>query len=225
MKMIMNSERPNPRGFGMIDFLIGISLFFITMYAVATLLGNLGKATRNVRQQAELVYVHNDIYSNLTNQKACRNSFSMFTAADIGNSYSNPTQIKDANDTAVFQTNGIYANGSLKLKEMDLGDFSAEDSVVNPDMGKALLHLTFEKTGESLGSKSLVRDIRLKVTRDPVTKNVTDCVSIGGTKDVWQLNADGSIYYDGGDVGIGTNAPPRISTSVTRFARKMVLVH
>ncbi|OQW46919.1 MAG: hypothetical protein A4S09_03160 [Proteobacteria bacterium SG_bin7] len=221
-------------GFGLLDLIVSMALSVIILAGITSVQNLAGQMTLNMEQENDVTLLHAEIFKHLKDSNICRASLgptgAPFGVANIGtNIYSNPTQIfqKDL-VTVAFQTNGTYkhgqfqANGRIQIQRMDLGDFEA-DAPTKPGTGKAKLNIYMQKIGASIGSNVIMRVVRLQVNRDPVApNNLLNCVAIGGDSEVWQRNADGSIFYNdpngnniSGNLGIGTNSPSEIVHIVT----------
>ncbi|MGZ3774292.1 MAG: tail fiber domain-containing protein [Pseudobdellovibrionaceae bacterium] len=205
MTKLTKKNPKNNSGFGILEVLAGSAIGFITMLGTITLVNTLNKANLNNQQQTESTFLHNDIYSLLRDPQACQNTFSTLAANNAGQSRVNVSSLKKADNSIVFSSGTLWAN-KLKINQMSFGDFVA-DNPVAPDSGKGWLRISIAKPGPSLGPQFLDRDVKIQIMRDPGTKKVLNCVAIGGTKDIWLLNPDGSIFYNGGNVGIGTTSP------------------
>ncbi len=195
-------------GFALMEILVVLGITFIALGGIMSLTTYTNGVSLNAIQQNEATMLHNEIYSLLKDSLSCQGSFTPFAVNDVGGAFSNPTQLLRSDGTVAFQAGGTYGNGKLEIQGFSLGDFTPDDAVTSPNSGKATLRINIRKTGSPIGPKDIVRDVRMGVTRNGGTNLVTNCVSIGGTKDIWTQNADGSIYYNGGNVGIGEDAPP-----------------
>lgn len=179
----------------------------VVLTGIVTMMNNLNKSNLNAQQQAETTLLQNDIYSLLRHQGACASTFATIAAQDVGQPKSAVATLVRADSTVAFQTGLLYAGSKLQLQSLELGDFVAENPAVDPHSGKAVLHVTLSKPGQPLGPRTLVRGVKLQATRNPVTRRVTSCVAIGGTKELWVLEPSGNIHYDGGNVRVGVSNP------------------
>ncbi len=194
-------------GFGLIEIMVALGLIAIMSGALLSISNHSIGVSQNAQQDVEITMFQYDAYSLLRSSTACLASLNGFTANDTGGAFSNPTQIRRADNTVAYATGSSFSNGKLVIQEMRLGSFTADDAVANPDIGKALLQITIRKEGIPIGPREVVRNVRLQVTRDPTTKIIGSCVSSGGSKEIWTQNLDNTIYYNGGNVGIGVVAP------------------
>jgi prepilin-type N-terminal cleavage/methylation domain-containing protein len=194
-------------GFSLIEVLVTLGVASAILLTTLSMTDTLNRSNTNAQQQSEIVYLQSEIYSLLRDNSACIRTFTGVAAPDFGSTYSLPTQLRRADNTVAFQTGTPYAKTGLTIQNMEFGDFIPDNSAVNPNIGNSTLHLTIRKLGAPTGLQTVVRDIKIKVTRDNATRNVVNCVAIAGTRELWNLNPDGSIHYNGGNVGIGVSNP------------------
>ncbi|MGZ3793949.1 MAG: tail fiber domain-containing protein [Bdellovibrio sp.] len=194
-------------GFSILQALIAVAISLVGTMAILTIVNTMSKSNLSNQQQAEATYLHDDIYALLRDPKACLKSFSTFAIKNVAAPETSVTNLVRADDTMAFQVGSIWASNKLRIQKMSIGDFVPDDAATAPDAGKGWLHVNIEKLGQPIGAQYLLREIKLQVMRDPATKQVLSCVAIGGTKDIWLLNPDGSIFYNGGNVGIGKSSP------------------
>lgn len=149
-------------GFSLVETVVVGGIAMIIMLGIVTIMDNLYKSNLNNQQQAEATHLHEDIYALLRDPKACLNSFAIFPLRNVGQPYSHVANLSRADRSIAFTIGTIWAINKLEIKQMRLGDFTA-DNVTNPDSGKAWLHVTINKLGQPIGSQSLLRDIKSQV--------------------------------------------------------------
>ena len=144
---------------------------------------------------------------NLLNSKvACLNSLS----GNPSGSGFTPITIRDSSaapGAAMYTVNTNDKTGLLRFDEFRVSNFVVDPT--NANLGTAELQIKLSKVGDTGTVKNVKPDIiMLKVMRN-VAGNITECFSIGGKNEaLWQIGTNLSdIYYNGGNVGIGTNAP------------------
>ncbi len=200
-------------GFGLIDLLISMALILTAAGGLISVQRYAGQVTINNQQENDVIHLQDEIYTFLNDPSSCTSSFLNLDVDDLGSgNYSHPNTILKSDQVSIaYQTNGTDQSGRLQIQSMDLGDFDV-DNAATPGAGKAILKILVDKNGTPLGQKSIRREIKLQVDRNPATKKLEKCVAIGGKggNQLWSLNPDGSIYYSGGSlgyIGIGTNRP------------------
>lgn len=200
-------------GFSLIDLLISLALVMTAFTGLVSMQTYSGQVSLNSQQTNDAIQLQDEFYTFLNDPLSCAGSFFNLIVDDKGSgNFSHPNQIlKSDGVTQVFSVGQLDQGGRLQIQSMDLGDFDLEDGAF-PRNGKAILKIYIGKNGEPIGPKTIRREIKLQVERNPVSKRLERCVAIGGKggSQLWTLNPDGSIYYNGGGlgyVGIGTNNP------------------
>jgi hypothetical protein len=115
----------------------------------------------------------------------------------------------------LFQTTGKDNTGNLIIDKMQLIKFQ-DNGAEDPYNGFGIFEITIKKAhkDKSLGSEYLrPRQIvlRMQLWASGTDQSKTRfCTPASTSSDsVWSVNGDGKIYYDGGNVGIGTSTPGR----------------
>lgn len=220
--MQISKHLHNESGSSLIIVMISLGVASIATLVIMTMIDNLNKANLNATQTAEATYLHSDIYSVLRDPNACTRSFLDLVINDMGSGYEAVSKITRGDGSTAFQVGNLTSSGKLSISEMKLGEFLPNDAAVT-STGKAYLNVTIEKQGQPSGPKSIFRSVQIQVTRNPASKKLINCVAISGTKDVWLLNTDGSIFYPGGSVGIGSDLSNPPSMVNRRIAEQIFL--
>ena len=162
------------------------------------------KSQKGIQAKDQQREVTSEVRNLLSNKTACLNSFGAANAAGVG--FIIPA-IKDSANVAKFTIDGNDKTGMLEFKE-----FRLEGAVYDPSapiLGTANLKIKMSKVGDVGSVKDIKPDvITLKIKID-ASNNIIECFSIGNTDGYWQptpANAS-HIFYNGGNVGIGTIVP------------------
>ncbi len=193
------------------------------------------KSQAAVEQKFAANSLQTQIYSLLESNNVCNLNFGTAAAANqvvVNTANSDPglfnvTNLKrtdggGASDIAFENFNAatslpVYENNSIRIKSMQLRNFQLV-GVLPTTQGQYELVINIEKNKASTGITQFApKIIKLKVILTTpwaaVNGNTTEhridtCIAFGGNADqVWSKNADNTIFYNGANVGIGTNAP------------------
>jgi len=124
------------------------------------------KGQKGVEQSYEVTAIHNEMRSLLGDSKACLNSLGDFIPGTDDSPTvdgASVTQLERKDETPVYSVGGLYARRTIKISEMKVGTYVANDAAANPYEGTAKLRIVFERQGPATGPKTLVRDIDLWV--------------------------------------------------------------
>lgn len=111
-----------------------------------------------------------------------------------------------------YQVGQVYDNNRLNLVSMQLSDFQPIGPVPTSE-GTMKLMLNFSPKGNVMGPQSFSRKMLLGITFDVDynginNPNVKNCRAVGGAAEqIWTQKPNGDIYYEGGNVGVGTTNP------------------
>ncbi len=194
------------RGLGLVEVLVASALLAITMLGLATMLSETFKSQRTVQAKDANRELAETIRALLSNKDICKASFGGGNPS--GNGFSKTKII----DTAVppnikFNINTEYIDKLVVISNFQVKNYTA-DNAAAPEIGKAMLEIRMKKTGETIGSQSMVVSLVLQVRRN-AGGNITECFSIGGAEWLWRMSPMNmaNIFYNGGNVGIGTTNP------------------
>jgi len=190
-------------GFGIIEVIVASGLMAIVSVGIITLLTDIVKTQRGIQAKDLQREIMAEIRTLLNNKTACLNSF---IGGDPAASFTRD-YIKDSANANRFSKNNNDQSNSLKYIEFKIEGWQSDAGYTT--QGLASLMVTLEKQGSVSGVKQIRQGIKLKIKRD-AAGNITECFSIGSSSDgFWQISPNNvsNIYYNGGNVGIGTDAP------------------
>jgi prepilin-type N-terminal cleavage/methylation domain-containing protein len=122
-----------------------------------------------------------------------------------------PVQLTTSGGAAVY-TSGQNVPGSnaIQIQSMKVDSFAADNAAVNPYVGKSTFTVVFNKLGNQYAGQTSTKTIKVATTTNS-SFAITECRALPGMTDgLWTLAADlQTIYYNTGNVGIGTAAPAK----------------
>src|SRR3989338_4998265 len=224
------SNRLSPRGFSLVEVMIAVSLMGVGGYFLAAMLrtGVVGQKTIQAQDDARGLVVNME--SLLLNAAACKNTF--LGLAPVAGA---PVEfIKDGSSSPVTQFTAKlppyappyekYGNRGVQLYSITIGSpgkdprnqiqrWTPDPSI--PGRKTAFVEVDWLQTGgpgERAGPQHLLRYFMVYVTNIDATNKIVDCTAMsggGGGSLIWRRNTTDStnIYYDEGNVGIGTLSP------------------
>lgn len=166
------------------------------------------KSSTKYQFDTELTLITNEINGMLSNPQKC---LTTFTNAIQENANSAPVldptpanQISPIGISGIPSTTkrylvtaGPYGNGAVKILSYGLNINAVPDPI---------LTINFENKA-ILGGGILSRTIKLYVEKD-ILGVITNCRSLSSSSvDIWSRGAGTNVYYNGGNVGIGTSTP------------------
>lgn len=196
----------NQPGFSVVEVLVALGLFAVIATGVASLIVSATKQQKGIQAKDQQRGNTSDIRVLLSAKPACFNSFGA-----VGN---NPTigfsvtSLKDAASVARYSVGSADKTGMLQFEGFEVGGWIPDP--VYPLQGRADLKIKLSKVGDTGTVKNLKSDLVTLKIKINASNQITECYSIGTQVDgFWQPSPSNSndIFYDGGNVGIGTAAP------------------
>lgn len=194
----------NKNGMTLLNVLVAIGLMAILSYLLMNLIGLMFGSTKRAQQKSDVVDITGTIRGILTAPAACTNSFATPPSINPSVNGAAVSQIKNATGVVIYQENGIYENNSIKITTIDITNYVPDGAGI--PMGIADLQIGFQLLGTGVGVSDLSRTIKLRLELN-ATNNIIKCSAFGTNDNIWSQNPNGSIYYNGGNVGINTNTP------------------
>ena len=206
-------------GNALVGILAAVGIFGIISVAMSTLIADVWKAQNSAKSLAEANNFHEEVRTHLSNRQACLNTFGgpsrdyriphpkSFDINDVKNG-ENPAATPAPTVTTRYVKNTALGSGAIEIASMRIVYPSPLNSPSDPD--EALFLLSYRPKGQVLGPDILkAREIVLAVKID-AGGVMTECRPKAKMSDgIWQrLATDPSkIYYNEGNVGIGTTTP------------------
>ena len=219
-------------GFSLIEMLLILGLISIAMVAAMSALDYTMKGQIASEQRVAVSNVQEQIFNFIQNGNICKSNFNNTTVATMQSSL-NVTQLNDSQPTPqkVFEVYGAttpgapaYENNSIRIKSMSLKNFLSYSSTATPNAdGQADLEIVYEKNKAANGASEFkARVLKLKTklngnfdmsVASPYTNGtnqalkIVNCATAGSANLIWTQNPDDTIFYTGGNVGVGAAAP------------------
>jgi prepilin-type N-terminal cleavage/methylation domain-containing protein len=205
-----HKNKSKQRGFSLVEVLIAAGLLSIISYGLMSLITNATKQQKSIVAKDAMRELTGEIRNVLSDSIACTKTFggNDFTISTGADPEVKVNHIKDALNNDKYSVDSNYFNELLKLKAIKLEKLII-DVGSSPVTGVAKLNLTAEKLGDIQGSRTTHQVISIKVTFTPATNTILDCVSMSASSEsLWKLATNMTdIYFNAGNVGIGTSTP------------------
>jgi type II secretory pathway pseudopilin PulG len=198
-------SKKNNSGFGIVEVLVAIGLVAIMAVGITSMLTGAMKSQKGIQAKDQQRDLTSEIRALLNDNNACKNSF------NGGNPSTGFTKANIINGAGVtkYSIPGKDKTGMLNYEEFRVDNWVADASSVV--QGRADLKIKLSKVGDTGTAKDIKPDvITLKVTLSGAGGTIVDCFSIGMQSDgFWKVSPANSnnIYYNAGNVGIGTTTP------------------
>lgn len=209
MKNILSLDQKlnSKKGFSLVEILVVFGMLAIIAGAIASIITAGAKQQKGVQAKDQQREVTAEIRTLLNNKTACLNSFGR---QDPSVGFTTAT-IKDAANIVRYTVGTNDKTGFLKFEEFGIANWVADAGYTT--QGLADLKIKLSKVGDTGSIKDLKPDIITLKIKLLSTGNISECFSIGSQSDgFWQANpaSISDIFYGGGNVGIGTNAPSAV---------------
>jgi len=199
MKMI------NQNGMGLIEVMVAGAIGLIVIIGISGLITDVFKSQRTVQSKDASRELITSLRSFLSDSVICTASFGGNNPSGTGFT---KTQIIDASSNIKYQTGINYFNNLVTITKMSVSNY-IQDNAANPKVGKANFTIAMDKVGATTGGTQLAPiTILLQISLD-AGSNITQCHALGGSDSLWQISPSNKadIYYQAGNVGIGTSSP------------------
>ncbi|WP_419172566.1 type II secretion system protein [Halobacteriovorax sp.] len=190
------------RGFTLVEIMVAAGLIGILALALMRMTSTSMKTMKTASSTSEINQIVGEMRSMLATPTACENSFQGLNANDSGPI----SQLRNDTNEDRYILNKKY-NG-VTIESIRLSSAASEVSVNSGSTGETHLVIQFNK-GKNTYSEELVKKIKLWVQVDP-SDAIIDCRTLSdGESTIFSRSATdpNDIYYNAGNVGIGTNSP------------------
>ena len=218
----------NPKGFSLVGILVGVSLLGLLTLGMMQVFSNMLKNQNFGKFRTEVENFGEEFRVQLGSEAICTATFTG-TLLNPAVAVTKPL-IKDASGNTVYSTNTDMGDHSFKIASMDLKSSPTAPWYVEDDpvagTGRMTLTVNYQALMSQSGAKDAFRTYVLSTRRDATGKLVS-CSALAKMSDgIWRYNTStvSSIYYNGGNVGIGTTTPTSTFQNVGSLGLNYVVV-
>lgn len=222
---MQNSWKYKKSGMSLVEVLVVLGVMSVVALGVSAFIAQMAKSALYIEQKQKSIQLANEIYQFLSINETCSFNFGNTSPAaiDLTSFPLTLTELKQRTLVAPFSINkyevgGTYINDAIRIKSMKILNFSPilDASGVSTSMGTADFIINFEKVNDSVGVKEFKeQSIKLSITlnsnynpRNSAGDNIIKTCSASGAFDlIWTRKPNDDIYYNPGNVGIGTPNP------------------
>lgn len=205
----------NEAGLGLLEVMIAVSILGVIAIGTTQMMTNLSKENRAMRQANQAEQLQLSLSQLLANTDVCTRNFgstspSAFTFDVPPTTTTLNRDLTDKDGSVVYKVDGAtqYADRTLVIKSYSITQTAVLQSTT-PAVVLGQLRFIFEKTGDTVGSKHLVRSVTLEARLSGAVGSPIDTCSVVGLDDFLWMKVNTTDIYNtnSGNVGIGTNAP------------------
>jgi prepilin-type N-terminal cleavage/methylation domain-containing protein len=198
------------KGFTLVEVMVAVGLLSIISYGLMSIITNATKQQKSIVAKDAMRELSGEIRGVLSNPLACTRTFATKTItlpAGATPKFSTDV-IKDSSNNDKFVKGLKYQNDLLQITGFEVSDLVLDAASI-PVTGVVKLNIIADKTGDIQGSRSTHQFISLKVTFNGATSDILDCVALSAASEsIWKLATNLiDIYFNSGNVGIGTVSP------------------
>ena len=191
-------------GMGLIEVVVAGAIGLIVVLGITSMMTDVFKSQRAVQSKDASRELTSSVRSLLMDPNICTASLSGGNPTGSGFT---KTKIIDAGANIKYQTGVNYLNNLVTLTALEIKNYT-QDSSTNPKVGKADLVIKMNKVGTTVGGALLITTVLVQMNLD-ASNNVQQCHSLGSADSLWQISPSNKadVYFQGGNVGIGTASP------------------
>ena len=200
LKKIFSFLVKNANGASMIEMVMGAGLLGgLALFGSKSMIDNM-KMNKAIEGGSDIVGLVSDIRNSIANADACGNSFNGNNATSASG-----LSLRDASNNIKYSIGAKITGSSVVIQGISL-DSSFPEVGISGGVGSTYLVIDFKRTSST---PILKKYIKIMVNVDG-SSNITSCRSVDtGGGSFWSrstINYD-DIYYQGANVGVGTNDP------------------
>jgi prepilin-type N-terminal cleavage/methylation domain-containing protein len=195
-------------GFGLIEMMIVVAVLSVISVGTMNLISNTTKSQRGIASKGRQVEVDSEIRYLLSNKQACLNTLG---SSNVTTTFTKNDLI-DGNLPGIikYSIGGLDGSGLLSFNEFRIENWQVT-TAANPNRGTVDFIVKFDKVGDTNGVKTIQSRFKLAVIKNAANTAI-DCYALSsnvGGESLWNVSptVGNNIFYDSGNVGIGTNDP------------------
>jgi type II secretory pathway pseudopilin PulG len=195
-------------GISLIGALVTIGIMGILSVGMMTTIDNMSKSQNLVEFKSQADNLHNEIRAHLSQSAACTATLTGVSLVPLAKT--NLTVIKNGDGSDKYLLNTTLGDRTTLIGSMHFQYIS--DTAPSTTTGTGEIVFNFDAQRNVLGPSRLQpRSVAIQITKTPAGVLVS-CVALAKMSDgLWQRSMvdTNKIYYDAGNVGIGTTNPLR----------------
>lgn len=197
----------NKKGFSLVESLLAAGFVGIVGLGISEVVIGTFKQQKGIQAKDHQREITAAIRNLLSEEAACIQTFGGINVMSVNT----VTAMKDAAGASKWVVNTNESNNLLKFTKFETSVFVPD--AMAPNMGIAEFKVSLEKVNDSGGVKEIRPDvIFLRVEKDAANRLV-NCIALGeAVNGLWKKSPSNlsSIYYNGGNVGVGINNPSNV---------------